>query len=53
MYGLTYLCAQSKEELTEALEILFSKDKSPMLLEVFTPRELNDTILKDYFNVLS
>ena len=53
MYGLTYLSAQSKEELTEALEILFSKDKSPMLLEVFTPRELNDTILKDYFNVLS
>ena len=52
MYGLTYLCAQSKEELTEALEILFSKDKSPMLLEVFTPRELNDTILKDYFQAL-
>ena len=52
MYGLTYLCAQSKEELTKALEILFSKDKSPMLLEVFTPRELNDTILKDYFQAL-
>ena len=53
MYGFTYLCAQNQEELTKTLETFFSQYESPMLLEVFTPRELNNTILKDYFNVLS
>ena len=53
MYGFTYLCAQNQEELTKTLETFFSQYESPMLLEVFTPRILNNTILKDYFNVLS
>ena len=53
MYGITYLQAENKESLTEGLKILFSDHENPILLEVFTPRMLNDTILKDYFNTLS
>ena len=53
MYGITYLQAENKESLTEGLKMLFSDHENPILLEVFTPRMLNDTILKDYFNTLS
>lgn len=53
MYGITYLQAENKESLNEGLKMLFSDHENPILLEVFTPRMLNDTILKDYFNTLS
>jgi 2-succinyl-5-enolpyruvyl-6-hydroxy-3-cyclohexene-1-carboxylate synthase len=53
MYGITYLQAENKESLNEGLKMLFSDHEDPILLEVFTPRMLNDTILKDYFNTLS
>ncbi len=54
MYGFTYFRAKNKEEVVSALEKLFSEEtKTPTLLEILTPRELNDSILKDYFNALS
>ena len=53
MYGITYLQAENKESLNEGLKMLFSDHEDPILLEVFTPLMLNDTILKDYFNTLS
>ena len=49
MYGLSYLQAQCKEEVLKALEVFFKEKERPMLLEIFTPKEVNAGVLKDYF----
>ena len=49
MYGLSYLQAQCKEEVLKALEVFFKEKETPMLLEIFTPKEVNAGVLKDYF----
>ncbi len=51
-YGLDYLRACSEAELNEALRVLYSGDR-PCILDVQTPRELNDEILRDYFKYKS
>ena len=51
-YGLGYLRASSEAELNEALRVLYSEDR-PCILEIQTPRELNDVILRDYFKYIS
>ncbi len=52
MYNFEYYTAKSKEELNEQLFSFYKKSKYPKLLEIFTPREENDQILKAYFNNL-
>ena len=52
MYGLSYLQAQCKEEVLKALEVFFKEKETPMLLEIFTPKEVNAGVLKDYFTNL-
>lgn len=52
MYGLSYLQAQCKEEVLKALEVFFKEKERPMLLEIFTPKEVNAGVLKDYFTNL-
>ncbi len=47
-YQIAYVRAEDEESLTEALAQLFSSTK-PMLLEVVTPREENDKLLRNYF----
>ncbi|MEG1378885.1 MAG: thiamine pyrophosphate-dependent enzyme [Bacteroidales bacterium] len=47
-YGLNYLCAQTEKELKQAMRSLYAWEK-PTILEVMTPREINDVILKNYF----
>ena len=49
MYGLSYLQAQCEEEVLKALEVFFKEKERPMLLEIFTPKEVNAGVLKDYF----
>ena len=49
MYGLSYLQAQCEEEILKALEVFFKEKETPMLLEIFTPKEVNAGVLKDYF----
>ncbi len=51
-YGLDYFRAGSEAELNEALRVLYSGDR-PCILDVQTPRELNDVILRDYFKYVS
>lgn len=53
MYGFTYTSAQSENELVVGLKKLFSQNQQPSILEVFTPTELNDKILLDYFKELA
>ena len=49
MYRLSYLQAQCEEEVLKALEVFFKEKEMPMLLEIFTPKEVNAGVLKDYF----
>lgn len=49
MYGFNYLKAENKSEVLNSIEIFLNNDEKPQLLEIFTPRELNDEILSKYF----
>jgi 2-succinyl-5-enolpyruvyl-6-hydroxy-3-cyclohexene-1-carboxylate synthase len=49
MYGFEYTTAHNELELEGALKPFYNKSKQPRLLEVFTPRTENDSILLDYF----
>jgi 2-succinyl-5-enolpyruvyl-6-hydroxy-3-cyclohexene-1-carboxylate synthase len=49
MFGFEYESAHTKGQIIKRLETFYSKSDKPKLLEVFTPRTLNDKILLDYF----
>lgn len=49
MFGISYHTAQTIEEVIEGTEKIYSGHNSPQLLEVFTPRKVNDSALIDYF----
>lgn len=51
MYGFEYSTASDLETLEEQLKGFYSGDQ-PKLLEVFTPSDQNDTVLKEYINYL-
>lgn len=52
MYNIDYVCVTSDEELDTALNNFFSKEKTPALLEIITPPEVNDQVLLDYFKAI-
>lgn len=52
MHGFAYQQARTQEELTAHLADFFTK-KGPRILEVFTPIEVNDQILLDYFKFIN
>lgn len=52
MFNFGYQKASSIENLTNGLTHFFEESEQPQLLEIFTPREENDKILKAYFNNL-
>jgi len=52
MYGFQYSKASNENEVLESLKGFFNKSKKPKLLEVFTPRTDNDSILLEYFNYI-
>jgi 2-succinyl-5-enolpyruvyl-6-hydroxy-3-cyclohexene-1-carboxylate synthase len=51
-FSIDYLSARNEEELQTALPQFFNADhrERPAILEIFTPREENDRILKKYFD---
>ncbi len=49
MYDIGYLSAINEEECAIAKKELYALDEQPMLLEVFTPRKINDEVLLNYF----
>ncbi|HSR59912.1 MAG TPA: 2-succinyl-5-enolpyruvyl-6-hydroxy-3-cyclohexene-1-carboxylic-acid synthase [Robiginitalea sp.] len=53
LHGLEYQRAGSEEGLQDALARFFGPSERPVLLEVRTPRELNDKILLNYFEYLT
>ena len=52
-FGLQYRKAETAEELHIALNEFFGPSEAPRLLEVKTPRKLNDGVLLGYFDFLS
>ena len=52
MYGIEYRSASEKVGLKNELNSFFTGNNSPKLLEVFTPRTINDMLLVDYFKHL-
>lgn len=53
MYGLGYNVATNETELTSRLKSFYAEDNQPKLLEVFTPKHVNDEVLIDYFKFIS
>ncbi|WP_298902116.1 2-succinyl-5-enolpyruvyl-6-hydroxy-3-cyclohexene-1-carboxylic-acid synthase [uncultured Psychroserpens sp.] len=49
MYGFEYRNARTEIQLKENLKSFFETSNTPRLLEVFTPRTINDSVLLDYF----
>ena len=52
MFNLEYFTACNEKSLEKELLTFYEDTTKPRLLEIFTPREENDKILKAYFNNL-
>ena len=52
-FGLEYLRAASKDELAIRLNSFYKNSERPKLLEIMTPRTLNDKVLQNYFRFLA
>lgn len=52
MYQFEYLTASDIESLEIGIDNLYSQNQKPAILEIFTPTEVNDVILKQYFKEL-
>jgi 2-succinyl-5-enolpyruvyl-6-hydroxy-3-cyclohexene-1-carboxylate synthase len=53
LYGIEHRKAETPGELSAALQTFFDPSQAPLLLEVKTPRKLNDEVLLGYFDFLS
>lgn len=52
LYNFEYSKADSEETLKNGLEDFFKDSERPKLLEIFTPRKVNDEVLLEYFNFM-
>lgn len=52
MFGFEYADARNSEEIGEKLDSFFDPSEKPKLLEIFTPRKVNDEILLEYFSFM-
>jgi 2-succinyl-5-enolpyruvyl-6-hydroxy-3-cyclohexene-1-carboxylate synthase len=53
-HGIRYLSVHDPDSLKKGLVDLFGSEiQEPMILEVFTPRFINDKVLKQYFQSLT
>ena len=52
MHGVGYQSASSEIELKEKLCHFFKPSNKPLLLEIFTPKDLNDSYLLEYLNFI-
>ncbi|HMB99979.1 MAG TPA: 2-succinyl-5-enolpyruvyl-6-hydroxy-3-cyclohexene-1-carboxylic-acid synthase [Flavobacteriaceae bacterium] len=52
MYGLEYFSVDNETSLENELNVFFNKSQKPKILEIFTPRKLNDSILLNYFDYI-
>ena len=52
MFGFEYSTAHNLKSLKEEVVGFYDKSDKPKVLEVFTPSDLNDLVLKEYINNL-
>jgi 2-succinyl-5-enolpyruvyl-6-hydroxy-3-cyclohexene-1-carboxylate synthase len=52
MYKIEYSTANNLNELNVSLPDFYTESEHPKLLEVFTPSQENDTVLKEYFKAI-
>ena len=52
MHKFEYSSVSSTTDLESELSNFYNTSNAPKLLEIFTPRKINDTVLKAYFNNL-
>lgn len=52
MYGFRYLKAENEEECITMKEKVYALNDQPLLLEIFTPRKINDEVLLNYFKFI-
>lgn len=52
MYKIAYSSASSMEEVEAWWEAFFALGERPKLLEIFTPRKINDEVLLEYFRFM-
>ncbi|WP_300441744.1 2-succinyl-5-enolpyruvyl-6-hydroxy-3-cyclohexene-1-carboxylic-acid synthase [Christiangramia sp.] len=52
LYNFEYFKANSEDEIQHSIKSFFSDSGKPRLLEIFTPRKLNDEVLLEYFNFM-
>jgi len=52
MYNFSYQSASSIEDAESALTAFYQQSENPKLLEIFTPSNVNDSILMDYFKFI-
>jgi 2-succinyl-5-enolpyruvyl-6-hydroxy-3-cyclohexene-1-carboxylate synthase len=52
MYGLNYASANDERSLDQGLDLLYTQNDKPSILEVFTPTLDNNTVLLQYFKEL-
>ena len=52
MYGFEYTSTSEEKQLKLKLKSFYSESDQPKLLEIFTPRTLNDEVLLNYFEFL-
>ncbi len=52
MYGFDYATATSSVEISQNLENFFTEAEKPKILEIFTPRKINDGVLLEYFSFM-
>ena len=51
-FGIGYRKADSEEGFQRELTSFYKSNAEPQLLEIFTPRTLNDSVLLDYFDFI-
>mgnify|MGYP005751401185 CR=1 FL=1 len=51
-YGFQYRLVETESEFLHSLPQLFDPNRGPLILEVKTPREENDKILREYFKYI-
>lgn len=52
LYGLDYSKASNEQEIENELNAFFDASENPKLLEIFTPRKMNDKVLLEYFSFM-
>ncbi len=52
MYNLEYTAVSDETSLKNELSSFYSESHRPRLLEIFTPQEVNDKVLLDYFEFI-